>query len=144
MWKFISAIFWSVFPTKEQFETDRFFSWRVSMAALALFGAGMATMNYAIAFGFVTVFGFSGFAQASEVSDLIKQQQAQFAQLDKRGNDIMLTVLAGQISDIHFKQCAALKASNNDTYWALQDELQSKMDAYQSIQGRRYLLPACP
>lgn len=138
------ALFGAVWPRREAFETDQFYIWRAILGAVTFFVAGALTMNYALAFGAISVFGFTGFAQASEVSDLVKQQQIQYARLDRKGDEIMATVISGQISETRFRQCTAIKAKNDDLVRSLSEELQGRLDAYQAYKGRSYNLQSCP
>lgn len=140
----IKALFWAIWPQREAFETDQFYFWRAILGAASIFALGAVTMNYALAFGFVSVLGFSGFAEASEVASLVNLQEQRFATLDRKGNEIMATVIGGQISDLHFRQCSAIKSGSYDTVRALSEELQSRLDAYQGFKGQRYNLQNCP
>lgn len=102
------------------------------------------SMNYALAFGAVSLFGYTGFAQASEVADAMKQQEQRFARLDRKSDDIMVVVIGGQISDSRFRQCTAIKSGNQDAIRSLSDELQRGLDAYQGYKGHGYNLQPCP
>lgn len=144
MWEPFKLTFWALFPSREPFETNRFLIWRFVIAGVALISFGAIMMNYALAFGAISLFGFTGFAQASEVTALVTQQNQQFAQLSRKSDDIMVVVIGGQISDSRFRQCAAIKSGNQDAIRSLSDELQRGLDAYQGFKGQRYNLQACP
>lgn len=134
----------AIFPRREAFESGSFYGWRIYIAAAALVSIGAITMNYALAFGFVTLFGFSGFAQAGEVADLANQQK-QFAQeLSQNSNSIMSVVIGGHIFSVRTQQCAASKAGNDAAVTSLSRELQGNLDSYQKYAGRPYNLLPCP
>ncbi len=103
-------------------------------------------MYMAWALGLLTLVGggFADFAKASEVSEL-KRSNIELAQkFTDRSNDIMGVVIGGQIFDLRFKQCAAIKGGNSDLVRAYSDQMQGSLDQYQKVTGRGYNLQACP
>lgn len=140
----IKALVLLVFPRMEPFETGNFYGWRIYIAALALFTAGAVAMNYALAFGIITLFGFSGFASASEVSDIKQSQTRLEIAMEIKGNAIMGIVVGGQIFELRTKQCAARKAGNTEADVAYGSELSSQLDAYRGIMHHQYSLQDCP
>lgn len=101
-------------------------------------------MNYALAFGYVTLFGFTGFAQASDMTDLKASQRTLSQSMTQNTNEIMGVVIGEQIFDLNYKRCAAIKQQSDDAIQAYSYELQSKMDYYQRMTGRIYTLQGCP
>lgn len=101
-------------------------------------------MLYALAFGFTSFLGFTGFAAASEVTDVKASQERLARQFDDRSNDIMGVVIGGQIFDLQFKRCAAGKTGNIDLVRAYSDQLQGNLDQYYRLTKRQYNLQACP
>lgn len=100
--------------------------------------------HIALACGFITLFGFTGFAQAGDVADL-KKQQTQIAQtVRESSNEIMGVVVGEQVFDLNYKRCAAIKARNDSATLAYSQELQGKLDFYQRVAGHSYTLQGCP
>jgi len=136
----------AAWPRREEFESGRFYGWRVIIAMLASYATVGITMHLAWAFGFVTVLGTSGldYAKAADLEPMRKAQTELASRLDQRSNDIMGVVIGGQIFDLQFKKCSAVKAGNPDLVRAYSDQLQGTLDQYQHITGRSYYLQACP
>ncbi len=139
--KIVTAVVW---PRREEFETGHFYGWRVSIAVGVLFLGGTLAMHIALACGLVSLFGFTGFAQANDVSDIKRSIIEQRALMTAGNNEVMAIVVGGQIFDLRTRQCAAVKMKNYDAISSYSLELQGKLELYQRVSGRQYPLQQCP
>lgn len=139
-----SVAFRLLFPPMEPFETRLFYGWRNLLAATVLFLGGVMAAHIALSFGLVTMFGFTGFAQAQEITalrgQLVQQQQQQMAS----NRDTMAIVVGGQAFELSTRLCAARKAGNADAEQAYRQQLQGTLDTYERVTGgRRYQVQTC-
>lgn len=86
----------------------------------------------AIAFGMVNIFGFSGFAYASDVTD--QKQQIVMMRAEN---------LEQQIYDLNDKKCTALTFKNNMAARMYDQLINQRQDQYAKISQRRVAVPPC-
>ena len=102
------------------------------------------TAHILLACGIVSLFGFNGFAQASEVSELKAQQKQLAQQIVASNNQTMEIVVGGQVFELNNRVCAAHKAGNLDAEASYRQQLQGTLDTYERVSGRQYRLQGCP
>ena len=131
-------------PHREPFETGHFYGWRNCVFAALLFLGGVMSAHIALACGLVSVFGFTGFAQASEVSELKAQHKQLAQQIVSSNNETMAIVVGGQAFELNNRLCAARKAGNADAEASYRQQLQGTLETYVRVSGREYRLQGCP
>jgi len=131
-------------PHKEPFETENFYGWRNCMFAALLFGGGVLASHILLACGIVTLCGFTGFAQASDITDSKAQLKNQAQQIVASNNETMSIVIGGQVFELNNRVCAARKAGNMDAEQSYRQQLQGTLDSYERVTGRQYRLQGCP
>lgn len=145
-YSFGKALIALIWPTREAFETGRFYGWRISIALMALTVTGVLVLIVR-ALGMATLLAASilaNYAKADEVQD-IKASQKQLAQkFDDRSNDIMGVVIGSQITTQQFNRCDATKKGNADLAHSYWDQLQGSLDQYYQVTHRSYNLLPCP
>jgi len=96
----------------------------LSVAVALIYG------HIAIACGWLTSIGLSGFASASSVSS-VKSEMA----------EVKVTLYSIAIRDLHRMKCNAVK---DDDQLNLNDQLQRELSKYRLATDREYQLPECP
>jgi hypothetical protein len=96
----------------------------LSVAVVLIYG------HIAIACGWLSSIGLSGFASASSVSS-VKSEMA----------EVKVTLYAIAIRDLHRSVC---NATTYEDVSQLNGQLQRELAKYRDATGREYLLPECP
>lgn len=133
-----------IVPRREQFETGNFYAWRSGVAAATFLTGCVVSLHIALACGYITLFGFTGFAQAADLAGLKMQQQQLANTVQRSSAEIMEVVIGEQVFDLNYKRCTAIKSKNDSAILAYSQELQGKLEYYQRITGRSYNLQPCP
>jgi len=131
-------------PHREQFETENFYGWRNCVFAALLFLGGVVTAHIALACGMITLFGFNGFAAASEVGEIKRKLEQQAKQIVASNNQTMAIVVGGQVFELSNRLCSARKAGNTDAEQSYRQQLQGTLETYERVSGREYRMQACP
>ena len=122
----------ALFPSRGTGEDDHVFKWRI-LTALTIWGTVMSLWGVtALAFGFVHLFGFSGFAtktEAQEVAHLVKQ--------------IRVAQLESQIRDYRIRQCQAQMEANQAALTTASENLRVKGNEYWQLTQRVYVPETC-
>jgi len=138
------AIIAHLLPHREPFETEHFYGWRNCVFASLLFLGGVVASHIALACGIITLFGFNGFAAASEVGEIKLKLEQQARQIVSSNNQTMAIVVGGQIFELSTRLCAARKSGNLEAEQSYRQQLQGTMDTYERVSGREYRLQPCP
>lgn len=139
-------------PPRNDADPKLVFRWRVMLALAVGGGLIVQLLNNLLIWGWIPIFGFTGFAANADVIDLqtktaeLQMQQMHVEDLIRDGNNqTMATVVSGQIFQVRDSQCKALKEGNLDAGRAYGQQLQDKLLEYRNYTGGRdYPLSACP
>lgn len=119
-------------PSRGAGEDDHVFKWRI-LYALTLWGTVMSLWGVtALAFGFVQMFGFTGFAtkaEAQEVAHLVKQ--------------IRVNQLENSLRDYRVRQCQAQMEGNQPALTVATLNLRDKGNEYWQLTQRVYVPESC-
>ena len=113
-------------------EDDHVYKWRL-FAALTIWWTVMSLWTVtALAFGFVQLFGFTGFAtkaEAQQVQHLVKE--------------IRISQLENALRDYRIRQCQAQMEGNQAALDAATSNLREKGNVYWQLTGRSYMPETC-
>ena len=122
----------ALFPSRGTGEDEHVFKWRL-VAAIALWSTMMSLWGItALAFGFVHVFGFTGFAtkaEAQEVQQLVKE--------------IRVSQLENSLRDYRIQQCLAQAEGNQGALNLATGNIREKGYLYWQLTGRVYMPESC-
>lgn len=107
------------------------YRWRATVAITIVLLAGVMLMNILLTWGMLPVL-FSGFALASDVTELKTQQV-----------EIRAAQIEGQILDARERQCHAIKEGNQEAQRFALVRVQEKLALYRQVTKAEYRLPGC-
>ena len=123
--------------------------WRVTVALL-LGGVILGSaFHIAYACGWLTTFGLSGFAQADVVAQNNASMERKFEGLARsqknNTNEIMATVISGQILGMYATECSAKRSGNIGLAGSISDQLSTLQVQYSRYSGGQFFpLQPCP
>lgn len=122
----------ALIPSRGTGEDEHVFRWRM-LAALTIWGTFMSLwIVTALAFGFIQVFGFTGFAtqaEAQQVQQLVKE--------------IRVSQLENALREHRVQQCQAQMESNQAALNLATTQLREKGNLYWQLTGRVYMPETC-
>lgn len=131
MLNYIGELFLSLIPPHDG-DPEKIYRWRVLLAGTVIVMAGTFGTHIALAWGFMPAF-FPGFASASEVRDVVKQQSA-----------MRVESLGDALYNMQKDQCIARHTGNLQAAQTQDQRIREKRAAYRDISGgQNYELPPC-
>jgi hypothetical protein len=113
-------------------DPEKIYRWRVFLAGTVITVAAAVGVHIALACGFLPVL-FSGFASASDVASLSRQQE-----------DMRVEIVGDSIYNMRKDQCVSQSAGNLQAAQSQDQRIREKRDLYRQLtRGREYDLPPC-
>lgn len=123
-----SILDWVVPPEGADAEQQRDWQWRVAMAIIGMYGAGLAGSMAAIGL----IAGISGFASQQSVT-----------QMQQVVTEIRLEQIRDRIDQTRVRQCQAIMERNVIAMKELFGQMQSYINQHYVLAGYQYRVPDC-
>lgn len=125
------------------------YRWRTTVAYSIIGGYGLAALQAAAIWGFLTLFGFSGFAMAADVNTRFKTVETSVAEMKTtmrdNTNDLKATIIAGQIIGMYATECSAKRSGTIVLAMSIDAQISSLQVQYMKVSGgAQYPLMPCP
>jgi hypothetical protein len=146
----IREIALAVVPPDDPAITPRLRKWMWGVFVVTMGLVVSVVLNVGLAFGLISIFGFDGFAKATDLRDLTISQQRLTQSVeaarkeDKQGRDqIAAAVIGKNIFDLRVAQCTAVKAHQVNLAQSYANQIADQKSQYYSLANRGYDEMSC-